>query len=188
MPNYCDYSMRVQGKPEAVDEFVKIMQADYEYDNDGNCNVDRHLWRVFEAYVDDSWMLKGIKTVSLSGYCAWSVHSCMCDGQFTYQSQRPNGNGTTLQAESERLQLAIEVYSSEPGCCFMEHFVFVNGEEKENECVEWQEFYTGDYDSVEEFNAEYGTNFTQEEFESDEYISVGGMDWDFNDWTPYLAK
>ena len=175
--------MQVQGKEENVDEFIKIIQSNYVYDENGKCNVDRHLWRVFEAYVEDESIEDDIKTVMISGDCAWSVYSCMCDGVHTYQNQFIGRNGTTLKIESERLRLAIEVYSEECGCCFMEHFVFVNGEQLVDDCVDWHEYSTEDYENVEELNEDYGTNFTQEEFEGNEYIQVGGMDWDFDDWT-----
>lgn len=190
MPNLCNYCMQVKGKSENVEEFIKIIQIDYAYDENGNCYnpsdnnkpVERHLWRVFDAYVENDEMSDDIRIVEISGDCAWSVKSCMCDGFGTYQSTNPNGHGTTLQQESKRLQLTIEVFSEECGMEFMEHFVFVNGECIIDDCVDYSEYYTGDFDTVEEMNEEYGTDFTQEEFEADEYISVGGIDWIFGEW------
>jgi hypothetical protein len=187
MANNCFYQMQVQGAQENVDEFIKIIKANYYYDDNGKCNVDRHFWRVFEACVDDEYVKNCIKTAMISGDCAWSVYSCMCDGKWTYQDQFKDDSGTTLKIESERLHLAIEVYSEECGCAFMEHFVFVNGEQLIDECVDWNEYPAYDYESVEELNEDYGTNFTQEEFEGNEYLQVGGMDWDFSDWTEKLV-
>ena len=186
MPNLCSYAMRIQGKEEQVDEFVKIIQAEYHYDSNGKCNVDRHLWRVFDAYLDDEDIENGIKTTTLSGSCAWSVYSCMCEGAHTYQSEHPDGNGTTLQIESERLELAIEVFSEECGNAFMEHFAFVKGKCLINECVEWNEYACFDYENVDDMNAQWGTNFTQEQFEENDFLSTGGMEWVFSDWTEEL--
>lgn len=188
MANNCFYQMQIQGKEEGVDEFIKIIQADYNYNEENKCVPERHLWRVFEACVDDEYINDGIKTVMISGDCAWSVYSCMCDGACTYQSQNPDRNGTTLKAESERLNLAIEVYSEECGCAFMEHFVFVNGEQLVDKCVDWHEYPAYDYESVEELNEDYGTDFTQEEFEGNEYLQDGGMEWVFGDWTEKLKE
>ena len=188
MANNCFYQMKVQGKVESVDEFIKIIQADYNYSDENKQVPERHLWRVFEACVDDEYIDDGIKTVMISGDCAWSVYSCMCDGACTYQSQNPDRNGTTLKAESDRLNLAIEVYSEEPGCCFMEHFVFINGKQLINECVDWHEYPAYDYENVEALNEEYGTDFTQEEFEGNEYLQDGGMDWNFSDWLDKLVS
>ena len=54
MPNYCDYEMKVKGKRENVEEFVKVIKTDYKYDDVGNCKCEagRHLWRIFEANSD----------------------------------------------------------------------------------------------------------------------------------------
>ena len=179
MPNYCNYSMEISGKPADVDEFVKIIQADYKY-KDGICNVERHLWRVFSADAYDEKISNGIKTTCVSGDCAWSVSSCMTGEG--YQADYPDRNGTTLQEESKRLNLAIEVYSEEPGVGFMEHYLYIDGEEIYNECVDWNEYWPDDFDSVEEMNEECGTNFTLEEFESGDRLETGGFDWDFGVW------
>lgn len=191
MPNLCSYSMKVKGTPENVQEFIKIIQANYSYEN-GVCvdfktkePIERHLWRVFDADIFDDETENNIRVIILTGSCAWSVHSCMCSGRGTYQSDNPNKNGTTLADESKRLNLSIEVFSEEPGMCFMEHYVYVNGKEIINECVDWNEYYVGDFETVEELNAEYNTNFTQEEFESDEYLHTGGMEWIFDEWNKW---
>ena len=189
MPNYCSYSMKVKGTPENVQEFVNIIQVNYLYQEDGTCvdfktkePIERHLWRVFEADIFDDEIIDDIRSVTITGCCAWSVYSCMCAGRSTYQNDNPNKNGTTLENESARLNLSIEVFSEEPGCCFMEHYVYVNGKEIIGDCVDWNEYYVGDFETVEELNAEYNTNFTQEEFESDEYLHIGGMEWIFDEW------
>lgn len=188
MPNLCSYSMKVKGTPENVQEFIKIIQANYSYEN-GVCvdfktkePIERHLWRVFDADIFEDKTENNVRSVILNGSCAWSVYSCMCSGRHTYQSDNPDGNGTTLKNESVRLNLSIEVFSEEPGCCFMEHMVFVNGREIIGDCIEWNEYYTGDFETVEEFNAEYNTDFTQKEFENEEYLCTGGIDWEFDNW------
>ena len=186
MPNYCNYSMKVVGKETKVDEFIKIIQSDYHFDDNGKCNVDRHMWRVFEADVTDECIVDDIKSVIICGYCAWSVYSCMFDGPNTYQGDHcsPTDGGTTLQIESARLGLDIEVFSEETGCCFMEHYLIRNGVIEIDDCVDFYEYCTDNYETVEEMNEELATNITQEEFDyannyCDGYVHSGGMEWDF---------
>jgi hypothetical protein len=138
---------------------------------------------VFDAYVDEDITTGDERKASISGSCAWSVQSCMFEGPYTYQTQNPDGKGTTIPIESARLQLTIEIFSEECGMCFMEHFVVVDGCIIINECVDYNEYCTEDYDSVEEMNKECGTSFTQEEFDEGGWISVGGMDWEFDQWS-----
>lgn len=179
MPNYCDYQMEVKGNQDNVLEFIKIMQSDYHINSNGECDCDRHFWRVFEANVEDKGSNGDIYYAIIGGYCAWSVVTCMCDGIGSYNNSYKNAGGTTLKNESKRLNLTIEVFSKEPGMCFMEHIVYKNGECLVDDCVDYYEYYTGDFESVDEMNKEYDTQFTQEEFESDEWIGVGGLDWIF---------
>lgn len=190
MPNICSYGMQVKGKAENVEEFIKMIQVNYAFDDNGNCYnpdnnkpVERHLWRVFDAYVDEDITTGNIRKVYISGSCAWSVLCCMFDGEHTYQNSNPNAKGTTIPIESARLQLTIEIFSEECGMCFMEHFVVVDGCIIINECVDYNEYCTEDYESVEEMNENCGTSFTQEEFDEGGWISVGGMDWEFDQWS-----
>lgn len=186
MPNYCNYSMRVVGKETNVDEFINIIQTDYAFDDNGKCSVDRHFWRVFEAEVTNENIKDDIKSVIIDGYCAWSVYSCMFDGHLTYQHDHPDAKagGTTLQFESARLNLDIEVFSEEPGCAFMEHYLIRNGEIEIDDCVDFFECCADDYETVEEMNDDLETDITQEEFDyaneyCDGYVRRGGMEWDF---------
>lgn len=182
MPNYCSYEMRVRGKEEAVEEFIEILQADYRFDENRQCDCERHFWRVFDANVLDKHFENGEGYAEINGDCAWSVYSCMCDGSFTYNNDFPNMGGTTLQAESERLNISIEVFSSEPGCQFMEHYVYDNGHCVAEECEDWEEYCTDDFETVEEMNAECGTDFTKEEFEENDFLSIGGISWEYDLW------
>lgn len=190
MPNICNFSMKVTGNPENVEKFIDIIQADYFIRQDGTCIdfytkqiVERHFWRVFEAEVIDDKTKNNVRSVIINGECAWSVFSCMCSGRGTYQSDNPGKNGTTLKKESARLHLSIEVFSEEPGCCFMEHMVYVNGKRIVDDCIDWFEYPTEYFETVEEINKAYKTNFTQREFEENEYLSVGGIEWCFDQWT-----
>lgn len=172
--------MAITGKQDKVEELIQIMRNDY------NCTPDDplHLWRVFSAYenmrmsYDDT---EDIITVTVGGDCAWSVASCMLEGG--YNNSNNNCNGTTLERETQRLGLVVEVYSEECGNAFMEHYIIASGEFVANECVEWSEYFMEDFEDVNDFNETTGQNWTQKQFEEydEEYFEIGGMDWDFDD-------
>ena len=110
------------------------------------------------------------------------------DGSLSYYSRLeknyPNEfRGTTLPIESERLNLDIEVYSEECGCCFQEHYMILKGDLICEECVDWYEYCLGDYETKEEAEEELEIEITDEEWENgqDDYISRGGFgNWDFS--------
>lgn len=186
MPNYCSYSMCVKGTRENVNEFIKVIQAGYDYGS-MEFDYDRHLFRVFEAYYETIEDLgHGLSQVIINGNCAWSVSSCMLDdhptGYYNTLKQRyPNEfRGTTLQIESKNLNLGIEVFSEESGMCFQEHYVIINGNITVNECVDYNEYYLDEYETKEEAEEDLDIEITDEEWEEHEFISRGGFDnWDF---------
>lgn len=184
MPNYCNYEMKVTGTKESVDEFINIIQADYHISENGTCDCDRHFWRVFEADVYESGYQGDKYYANLGGYCAWSVYCCMFDGEDTYNEDCNGEGGTSLDIETERLNLTVEIYSEEPGLGFEEHYVFVNGKLVVDEIKNDLKEYDGtEFETVKEMNAHYGTSFTQQQFEKDFYLYTGGFEkWVFDSW------
>ena len=184
MPNLCFYSMCVKGKKENIEEFIKVMEAGYDYGT-MKFDYDRHMFRVFEAYYDDIEQIdENVYQVTISGDCAWSVASCMMkDGYYSDVKKRyPNEfKGTYLQSESLRLELDIEVYSEESGACFQEHYIIRNGDIEVEECVDLYEYYIREYNTKEEAEENLDVEITDEEWRSgEEYISRGGFgEWDF---------
>ena len=185
MPNYCNYSMCVVGAKENVEEFIKVIKADYDYGT-MEFSHDRHMFRVFEAENDEiEERFDGKFQAIIDGYCAWSVASCMLErGYYSDCKARYGSNfkGTTLLIESERLHLDIEVYSSESGCCFQEHYIVSNGEMECEEATDWQEIWVDDYETKEEAEEAFEMEITDEEWAKglDEgYFTRGGFDWDF---------
>lgn len=187
MPNYCNYSMCVVGKQRKnVEEFIKIMNADYNYGT-MEFNSDRHMFRVFEATCDEIEKRDDGKfQVIINGYCAWSVSSCMLrDGYYgNFKRDYPdNFRGTTLDIESKKLKLDIEVYSDECGMCFQEHYIITNGEIVCDECVDWSEIWVEDYKTKEEAEKDLDIKITDEEWVTgleEGYFTRGGFDsWDF---------
>jgi hypothetical protein len=85
----------------------------------------------------------------------------------------------TLFEACEMFNVDMEVYSEEPGCCFQEHYLVINGDVLVDECEEWNEYWLDDYETKEEAEEELGIVITNEEWESgDSFISRGG----FGEW------
>lgn len=131
MANNCFYTMHVKGKKENIDAFFAELR-DYE-------RVP-HFWRVFSAdRLDLQTDPDGTVVAEIIGDCAWSVYCCMTDGAGTYAHDCPDVS-TSLQKESKRLSLAIEVFSEEPACEFQEHYHYEDGAEIANEDVKWHSY------------------------------------------------
>lgn len=186
MANYCYYSMCVIGNKDGLEEFIKVIKADYNYGT-MEFSYDRHLFRVFEADDDEIEEIgPNLYQVIISGNCAWSVASCMFDNHSTsyYSSLKrdyPDAfRGTTLPLESERLNLRIEVFSEECGMEFQEHYVIINGEVIVDECVDYSEYCLEEFATKEDAEEELDIEITDEEWETEEYIKRGGFEsWDF---------
>lgn len=139
MPNYCDFDLAVVGKRKKVAEFLKVLSAHYDYAEPGE--QPRHLFRVFnvwelenydtiEEFLDDEAEELDDNTISVivSGICAWNVGACMTEEGYYKDVKKSVGdrfNGTTLQIESKRLKLEIEVYGVEGTC--IEHYEYRDG-------------------------------------------------------------
>ena len=152
MANNCLYEMRVVGKKENVEEFVKILKYEVK---------DHWLSRIFSAY-DENWenLKDGRVVCSIYGDCAWSVHSCMFSGYGSYFGDGADlkDGQSTAGIESKRLGLEIEIYSTEPGIGFAEHYLIKNGEVLINDETDYAEYWyePSEWDSFEEFKKEYG--------------------------------
>lgn len=170
MANNCFYDMKIVGDTkEAVDEFVGMLT--YE-------NQDRYFARIFDADVYERTEINGKYTAKVSGDCAWSVHSCMCDGMFTYYDKGRDDKLTCLSVETERLGLTVEIYSEEPGVGFAEHYIYQNGDCLLEDEVDLAEYWWDDGSSLEEFLDEYGLNDLNDEqlnqLKEEGYIVIGG--------------
>lgn len=169
MANYCDFSMKVVGLPEKVQEFVDILKGD----------STRHMYRIFKANIlCEEALDQNKKAVLIKGFCAWNINGCMTNNGICYFNQAKQAgdkNGTTLQKESQNLCLEIEVFSSEPGMGVQEHLLYKNGKELENQCIDYQEFFLNEED-VEKFNEENRTNFKPEDFDDEGIAHIGGFE------------
>ncbi|MCQ2077632.1 MAG: hypothetical protein MJZ20_11530 [Bacteroidaceae bacterium] len=149
MANYCEYDMAVTGLRENVFNFKKRI-----------CDE----CRIYECYAYDTDAIdfkRNITRLYLGGDCAWSVQTAMMD--------------RGLVSFSKEYNVDVEVYSTEPGIGFQEHILIRKGDIIIYDCVDYEEHYIDDIGSVKEYNAEYGTNFT-EDMVDEGYVYVGGID------------
>ena len=167
MANNCLFDFKIVGKEENVDELMEMMQWQGKYENNG-------LGRIYEVDLSDK-DYRADGTVEAYGYgdCAWSVLTAMRN----YADRNPS-----LESETNRLGLVIEIYSSEPGCCFQEHVVIDKGDVIVDECVDYEEHWVDECETIEEYNKEYDTNFTEDMID-DGIVKIGGFGVDYGVWT-----
>ncbi len=79
--------MKVAGKPENIREFIEVIQYKHH---------TRSLSRVFEAGIDDEESINAEGYVYITGDCAWSVHTCMMEGQGAYVNDSIDENRKAL--------------------------------------------------------------------------------------------
>ena len=183
LSNPCFYSMKVKGAKEDIEEFIQLIKADYNYDT-MEFSFDRHLQRVFDAEEEELVAIDdNTYSVFISGECAWSVVVCMLDDGYYVSMKSRLGDkfrGTTLEIESERLNLDIEVFSEECGMCFQEHYLIKHGMVEIEDCVEWNEYFLDEYETKEEAEEDLDIEITDDEWDEREMITRGGFgDWEF---------
>lgn len=170
MANYCYYSMRITGIEAGVNELIKMMERKEGFENRGLgtqiVSVDEYER---EKHNDD------LITVHLTGDCGWSVLGSM----------RAEYNPISLESESERLKLVIEVFSEETGNEFQEHFLVNKGEVLIDKYVDYSEHLIDEYKTIEEYNQEHGTTFTEDMID-DNRICVGGFGDDYGNFQFHL--
>lgn len=183
MPNICTANLNIRGYKDNVDEFLKILQADYDYYK-MEFTHNKHFYRVFQAEVYNDEIYGVTKFVSAFIECAWSVACCMFDDAYTYYNEstiitkdmsyedkefaaQHIIHSTCIEREAKRLNLDIEIISEEPGIGFREHYLFYEGDLKRDDCVSYEEYYIGDSNTKEEYEEDFGCKIplTEEEFQ-----------------------
>ena len=191
MPNYCYAEVWVKGRKECVDEFERVLTADYNYTTN-TFSHKPHLWRIFEVnYLD--YIQTGLFVCAKYWIeCAWSVSSCMMNGPCTYYTSRQEAAvrdisdeqrklellysnkepyinyGTNIVDLSKVLNLEIEIISEECGIGFMEHYKISHGQVILDDCIDMTEHFIGDYDTLKEYKDEWpnsGIDLTEEQFQ-----------------------
>lgn len=118
MANDCWYDMKIKGKKENCQKWIKKME-DY--------NEPNHFWRFFNVNIYTEWEEDDQYCYRITGDCAWSIESC-CRSGYT-------DGVDLLEINSRELDLEVEIYSEEPGFDFAEHYIYDKGDCLEAECV-----------------------------------------------------
>lgn len=191
MPNWCDADIYVKGRKMDVDEFINILNADYDYHNMKFSHIP-HFYRIFENNVYDRIDNGAFSFAQSNVECAWSVYCCMFPGDCTYYNDMMNDEEhrkrhTNIIEASRKLNLEIEIWSAEPGMCFREHYYIKNGNVLIDEELPYYEFDVNDFNSLQDFNKEYPdlkTLVTEEQFnrakQEEEFLSING--WGTEEW------
>lgn len=182
MPNLCSYVMHVKGTPEAIDEMERRL-TDYDH--------TPHFWRVFEADRSDGEIdpATGERVTEFYGTCAWSVRSCMMDDDpLCYASEfASQGKSTSLHKSATELGVDIEVYSTEEGCGFAEHYLYTRaGTTAVDESTDYAEFYWDrdecpTFKDFIEMHELEDAGLDERDWKDEEFVPVGGYEenWAF---------
>ena len=180
MANICDFSMRVRGQKEDIEKFYNAMRQK------GNVYMGRGADAEIQYEDEEEYY-----TAWINGWCKWSVVSAMIDNAISMRTEPDKwyfGESVdvsriefiTLIEACQKWNLDMEVFSEEPGCCFQEHMMVINGELVIDECEEWNEYDLDDFDTKEEAEEELEIEITDEEWEEGGFISRGGFgEWEF---------
>ena len=188
MANICDFSMRVKGDKISIDEFYDALRQK------GNVWIGRGVSDTDIDYQESNEA--GKVYGDIYGCTKWSVVSSLIDNAIDMRESPERwsfGDGVnpneiefiTLWEACKKYHLDMEVYSSESGCAFQEHFMYVNGEQFE-ECVDYYEFDVEEYDTKEEAEKDLNETFTDEEWYAaknynDNWLKRGGYEeWIFS--------
>ena len=199
MPNECSASIAVSGRKYCIDEFINIMNADYNYDHYVEENMSfshtPHFFRIFSADVIGYEQTGLFVSATLDVWCAWSIGTCMLDDGYYERIKKECEqhnvpfHGTNLTECAKNLGLTIEIISEEPGMGFMEHYVVdESGEFKIYDVVDMTEYYIGEYNTLAEYkaaNPDDGIDIATEEdyaIAKDEgcWYRKGGIPYDFD--------
>lgn len=162
MPNYCEYEMKIVGSEENCRKWHKRMR-DYE--------EPHHFWRIFDSTIIDEGEVDDEYYMVITGDCAWSIETCCRSSGYAHCD--------LFEVNTEELSIAMEVYSSEPGIGFQEHYLYENGECLISESTDYSEYWLDDM-SLEELKAEYNlpASLTESDFVEGRYCE-GGYIWEF---------
>ena len=140
MPNLCSYEIRVIGSKESRDKFADYMWANYIAGN-RETEPKKYFSRIAIDYVDRQPYVSnyGEEGDCYTGDCAWSIKSCMFNGEHTYFGKGENPNLVCIENVTKDLGLRTEIWSEEPGMEFCEHYYIDNGNVIVEECLDLKE-------------------------------------------------
>lgn len=177
MANNCYFQMKIAGPEKAVEEFIRMLRHE---------GPGYGLGRVFSFDLTCPGEVQrdpqtGNIAIEGAGDCAWSLKSSLLEW-----------SPCSLLSETERLGLAVEAYSSEPGCRFQEHILVYKDQELIHDCVDYTEHWIEGAEEtyIQEVMEEYGLTREQlmEQVNDNGDFTVGGFEnfADFEDLFGYF--
>lgn len=178
MANCCQFEMEILGDSRNINRFLDALAQK-------GTNVIGRGAIFSEPYITDN--CDGRLRANIEGDTAWSLESSLFYDAEKMKEQKKMGEGLyndefiksheflNLSEASEIFNLTLEAFSWELGMEFSEHIVIDHGRVIENDSVDYQEFWTDDYDSFEEFLEEYPGEVTEEEFNETPVFYIGGF-------------
>ena len=127
-------------------------------------------------------------SLTIIGYCDWSVYSSLINGPYIQNSLLP---------DCKNHSVVMEVYSSEPGIGFQEHYIINNGELVLDDLVDYREIDVKDYlDNPSEYEDIFEElDVTHEDVlefikanKDEEWLAIGGYEQEFKDFYQELHK
>lgn len=139
-------------------------------------NHEKHMYRIFDVYFVDEGESDGKFYSIATGDCAWSVYNCMFDGAHTYYAENVESSdlrqehSTTIPILSQELDLDIEIYSTEIGMEFAEHFLVEKGKIIKDECFRYEEIYKEDYPDKSEMEKKVEREISDDDWKYGEFF------------------
>lgn len=178
MANFCDFTMKIHGKAENLQEFYKALSQDGD------------IWMGHGADAEIEFEEDGVALIS--GCCDWSIQSALIDNAVSMREEsekwrREPGEESrqyiTLFEACKKWGLVMEVFSQEPGIQFQEHYSCYKGLVVDEECVKWRQLDKDEFKTKEDAEEWLETKISDEEWNDDEpCISRGG----FEDYACFL--
>ncbi len=179
MSNVCTVKMQIiSDSIENIKDFFKYI---YAY----NRNVpSTEKYIVFET--DPYFYEENVRETTYNGHLMYSLIVYGSTRNSVYSSMlRKSEKGSSyinIQTACANSNVALNIYSSEYGNCFEEHVVVNStGDVITDDSLEATEYYfdPDEYSTIEEFNHDHHTNFTEEDFdENNSHIEGGYGDWE----------
>lgn len=169
MANHCYYDMKIKGFAWDCREWVRRMQ---------NYNAPHHFFSIFSCDVyDEGETDDGDCYMQMFGDCAWSLDTC-CRGKGY------SGNEDLFSINTKELNLVMEVFSSEPGVGFQEHYLYDKGDCVEDQCEDYEEWFWDrtEYETFEQFKegCDLPDSVTEDDLDDNSCYTVGGFgEWNF---------
>ena len=177
MANCCAFEMKVKGRQKDLLEFVSVIR--YQHPDMCFCRVG----------VEELWFEDG--SLFVNGEVAWSL----LYGFMPFGGKKDSAGHeiADINEVSKKLHLEVEMFSTEIGIGFQEHFIFCDGKKVMMNCIDYCECYYDpdeysdeltDEERCEAFKYDYrlSKDVSIDDLDEDGYYISGGVE-NYGVWT-----